>query len=79
MQAHIGKWGTSLAVRIPAAYAKALGLKEGMKLEISVLNRGMLLRPAQKKYSLEELVADITPENLHERTDWGASVGREAW
>jgi antitoxin MazE len=79
MQTQIGRWGNSLAVRLPGAYAKDLGLKEGMELEISLANGGLFLRPPPKEYSLEELVAGITPENLHEETDWGGAVGREAW
>ena len=79
MQTQIGKWGNSLAVRLPGAYAKDLGLKEGMEVEISLANGGLLLRPPPKVYSLEELVAGITPENLHEETDWGPAVGRETW
>jgi antitoxin MazE len=79
VQTQIGKWGNSLAVRLPGAYAKDLGLREGMELEISLVNGGLLLRPAPKEYSLEELVAGITPENLHEETDWGPAIGRETW
>lgn len=30
-----------------------------------------------RKYSLEELLAGITPENLHPETSTGHSVGRE--
>jgi antitoxin MazE len=32
----VAKWGNSLAVRIPAGVAKALDLKEGDEIEISV-------------------------------------------
>lgn len=32
----VAKWGNSLAVRIPSAVAKALELKEGDDIEISV-------------------------------------------
>jgi antitoxin component of MazEF toxin-antitoxin module len=31
------------------------------------------------KLSLEELLAVITPENLHEETDFGPPVGKEIW
>jgi antitoxin MazE len=79
MRTQIGKWGNSLAVRLPAAHAKDLGLTEGMDLDVSVVDGGLLLRPRPKEYSLDELVARITPENLHGETDWGPAVGREAW
>ena len=32
----VGKWGNSLAVRLPAAVAEALGLKEGDEIQIEV-------------------------------------------
>jgi antitoxin MazE len=50
-----------------------------MDVEVSVVSGGLLIRPYKKEHSLEELVAQITPENLHEETDWGPPVGREKW
>jgi antitoxin MazE len=79
MQTKIGKWGNSFAVRIPGAYAKDLNLKEGMDLDVAVVDGAILLRPQSGQYSLEELVSRITPENTHEETDWGQDVGREGW
>ena len=32
----VGKWGNSLAVRLPAALVEALGLKEGDEIEIEI-------------------------------------------
>jgi antitoxin MazE len=79
MQAQIGKWGNSLAVRIPGTYARELGLREGTDLDVTLVNGGLLLRPRSRKYTLDELLAGITEENLHGETDWGPPVGREAW
>ena len=79
MQTQIGKWGNSLAVRIPGAYAKDLHLQEGMELDVALVDGGILLRPRRKEYTLEELIAQITPENRHGDTDWGPPVGRESW
>jgi len=36
MNMQVGKWGNSLAVRLPAAVVEALGLKEGDEIEIEV-------------------------------------------
>ena len=33
----------------------------------------------KKKYTLEELLEGVTPENSHEATDWGYPVGKEFW
>ena len=32
----VGKWGNSLAVRLPAALVEALGLKEGDEVQVEV-------------------------------------------
>ena len=39
MHTQIGKWGNSLAVRIPGIYAKDLHLKEGMDLDVVPVGR----------------------------------------
>jgi antitoxin MazE len=79
MNTQVGKWGNSLAVRIPGAYAKELHLEEGMEIEMLPVDGGLLLRPLSKEYTLEELVNRITPENVHGETDWGPDVGCEPW
>jgi antitoxin MazE len=80
MNTQIGKWGNSLAVRIPGAYAKDLDLKEGSEVDVSLVKGALVVRPPSgRTYSLAELVAAITPENLHGETDWGEAVGRESW
>jgi len=80
MNTQIGKWGNSLAVRIPGAYAKDLDLKEGTEVDVSLVKGALVVRPSSgRQYTLAELVAAITPENLHGETDWGEAVGRESW
>jgi antitoxin MazE len=32
-----------------------------------------------KKFTLEELLAGVTPENVHHEVDWGRAQGKEAW
>ena len=79
MKTQVGKWGNSLAVRIPGTYAKELHLEEGVELEVTRVDGGLLLRPRKHDYTLAELLAQITPENIHGETDWGAAQGGEAW
>jgi antitoxin MazE len=79
MQTKIGRWGNSLAVRIPGDYAKQFNLSEGMEVDVTVVSGGLLLRPRRQQDTLDELVARITPENVHGETDWGDTVGRESW
>lgn len=42
MRSRVPKWGNSLAVRLPAEYAKAAGLREGDSVEIEVTASGEL-------------------------------------
>ena len=77
MNVQAQKWGNSLAVRIPKAFAAQTDIREGTALEIRVEGDGIVMRKAQKRLNIEELIAQITPENLHEPVDWGAPVGKE--
>ena len=48
MTTQVGKWGNSLAVRIPADYLRQIGVKEGDQLEAHLGADGALnLRSAQ--------------------------------
>jgi antitoxin MazE len=79
MTTQVGKWGNSLAVRIPGTYAKELELEEGAELEVTRVKDGLLLKRRTREYTLDELLKQITPENIHGETDWGPPVGNEAW
>ncbi|MDE2952767.1 MAG: AbrB/MazE/SpoVT family DNA-binding domain-containing protein [Chloroflexota bacterium] len=80
MLATISKWGNSRALRIPKQLALDLGLDFGSKVEL-VLDEGQLrIVPVNEPhYTLEELVAQITPENRHGEIDIGPAVGKEVW
>jgi antitoxin MazE len=48
MNLHIARWGNSLAVRIPAEYIKAVGIKEGDSVNATLTaDGGISLRPAK--------------------------------
>lgn len=53
----IFKWGNSLAVRLPAALVKALNLKAGDDIEISVAGKNdfRVARDRSKQKALEQL------------------------
>lgn len=55
----------------------ALSEAEKKEAAAEVLRRTM--REAPRKYTLEELLRGITPENLHGEWDTGPAVGEEAW
>ena len=73
----IVKRGKRLAVRIPKALAEQARLQEGDAVSIEALNGRVELRRAGRIPSLEELVAQISPDNRHGETDWGHDVGKE--
>ena len=80
MVVNVAKWGNSLAVRIPQHLAKEIGLSDGVEVEIVAIDGNLTIKPRrQKQYSLEELIAGITPENRHADIDTGVSVGEEVW
>uniref|UniRef100_B8HWP7 Transcriptional regulator/antitoxin, MazE n=1 Tax=Cyanothece sp. (strain PCC 7425 / ATCC 29141) TaxID=395961 RepID=B8HWP7_CYAP4 len=76
----VAKWGNSLAVRIPQHIVKEIQLAEGTEVDLVVIDGDLVIRPKpRKRYALEELVAAITPENLHVEVESGVAVGNEAW
>ena len=80
MVGNVAKWGNSLAVRIPQHLAKEIGLSDGAEVEIVAIDGNLTIKPRkQKQYSLDELIAGITPTNRHREIDTGISVGEEVW
>jgi antitoxin MazE len=75
--AHVVKWGNSLAVRIPKAVAERARMKEGDSVTIKAATGRIEVRSAEETPTLEELVAQIRPENRHPESKWGPDVGRE--
>jgi antitoxin MazE len=78
MSAIVVKWGNSLAIRIPENLAKKIHLAEGTELDLSVVDGTLVITPrSRKRYSLDELIEGITPENLHTEIDSRIAVGNE--
>ena len=76
-QSTVAKWGASLAVRIPKAIAEQWGVREGSAVEL--VSRGEQVVMRKKKYDLTEMLAKVSPENLHSEVDLGPPAGREKW
>lgn len=81
MNVRVQKWGNSLAVRIPSAFASEVRVADGSVVDLSLTKDGhLVLVPAKKKvYSLSSLMAGVTRKNMHAEEDAGPSHGREAW
>lgn len=79
MRTRISKWGNSLGVRIPKAFAAEAALDDGTPVDISVAGGRIVITPLRREYQLEELVEGITEANRHTETDWGDPAGAEVW
>lgn len=78
MESHIGKWGNSLALRLPRSVAADVQLHEGTKVELRVEGKALIVRPARPKYKLSDLLAAREPTRTKE-LDWGEAQGEEDW
>ncbi|MCU0569230.1 MAG: AbrB/MazE/SpoVT family DNA-binding domain-containing protein [Oculatellaceae cyanobacterium Prado106] len=74
----VGQWGASLGVRIPQCFADEIGLKVGSEVNLEVIDNKIVISRVQKKYQLEELLADVTPERINGEYDWGEPIDKEA-
>ena len=79
MQTSVQKWGNSLGLRIPNVYAKELHLLDGSIVDIQRKENEIIISPAKKKKSLNDLIQLITDENQHDEIDFGSPHGREEW
>jgi antitoxin MazE len=80
-QAIVGKWGRSLAVRLPGEVASAAGICAGERVEIEAQDGDIVIRRAPPRFTLEELFGGKSaPEwrrSYAGAYDWGPDKGRE--
>ena len=80
MKTRVQKWGNSLALRIPKSFASEIGLDKETPVDVTLENGKLVVSPAKEpKYTLEELLARVTKENIHQEIDFGPAAGKEAW
>lgn len=79
MKTRIQRWGNSLAVRIPKAFASEVGLADESPVLLKVRRGALVVEPTVAAPSLGDLVAGITAANLHREVDTGQAVGNEVW
>ena len=81
-QAIVGRWGKSLAVRIPGEVANAAGIGGGERVEVEARDGDIVIRRAAPRFTLEELFRGKTARQWRAAYagayDWGPDVGREA-
>lgn len=79
MRVTVKKWGNSASVRIPSAVMTAARLSLDETVDVREEGGRIVIEPIRpREYELAQLLAGITPENLHAEVDFGAPMGKEA-
>ncbi|WP_370655573.1 AbrB/MazE/SpoVT family DNA-binding domain-containing protein [Candidatus Binatus sp.] len=80
-RATVGKWGKSLAVRLPAEVARSAGLSGGERVEVETQDGNIVVRRAAPSFTLEGLFRGKSPKQWRaaysSAFEWGADRGRE--
>jgi len=80
MRTKIQKWGNSLALRIPKAFALDAQLENNSVVEILLVDGRIVIKPIlTPQWTLDDLLAGVTNENVHQEIESGEAVGNEAW
>lgn len=59
MRSQVTKWGNSLAVRIPADYARTVGLREGDSVELETTAAGQITLTPQRQFDKGNFLARL--------------------
>ena len=80
MKTQVQKWGNSLALRIPKAFAADLGLAQDTPVELTLEDGNLVIRPSStQRYELSSLLTQVTEANVHGEQNYGDAVGSEEW
>jgi antitoxin MazE len=79
MKTRVQKWGNSLALRIPKSFAEEAGLREDAPVELSLVRGKLVVQRIAPPLTLEQMLREITDENLPGEWDTGPAVGKEVW
>lgn len=80
MRVIVKKWGNSASVRIPAAIMEAARLSLDEAVDVREEGGRIVIEPIRPRaYDLAQLLAGITPDNLHAEVSFGPAVGKEAF
>ena len=77
MQAQIQRTNNTFIITLPEGIANQIALTEGMDVEIQIIEGKLVITPTAPQYHLDDLLAAITPDNLHSEIDTGNASGNE--
>jgi len=78
METKIQKWGNSLALRIPKAFAQNIHLSQNSAVRLEIQDGKLVVTPVVEKVSLDHLLDQITEENIHREVDFGEPQGKNS-
>jgi antitoxin MazE len=80
MLTKVQKWGNSLAIRIPKAFANDARIENDTIVEVSLVDGRIVIKPITvPRWTLEQLLAGVNRKNIHHEIDTGDVVGNEIW
>jgi antitoxin MazE len=78
MRAVVKKWGNSASVRIPAGLLQAARLELDAVVEVREEGGRIVIEPIRPtEFDIDQLLAGITPKNLHAEVDFGIPLRKE--
>jgi antitoxin MazE len=79
LKTRVQKWGNSLALRIPRAFAVEAGFRANGAVELSLVGGALVVQPVTPEPpSLDELLRGVTDDNIPGEWNTGPAVGKEA-
>ena len=80
METRVQQWGGGLVLRIPQSLAVQIGIESNSPVKLSLLDAELVIAPVmQSGLKLEDLLDQVTEDNLHSEVDTGPAVGGEVW
>ncbi len=79
MKILVKKWGNSASVRIPASLMQAARLELDQAVDVREEDGRIIIEPIPAGYDLNEMLASMTADTLHEPVDFGPAMGKEVW
>lgn len=78
MRLTVKKWGNSASIRIPSSLMQSANLSLDDAVDMREENGLIIIEPIRLvDISLDQLLAAITPQNLHTLFDFDAPIGKE--
>jgi antitoxin MazE len=80
MKVQVKKWGNSAAVRIPMPVMAAAALQLDQMVDVREEEGRIIIEPViQPAITLDDLLDQMSPDNLPDDVDFGRPTGNETW